>query len=141
MDPNLGFWPALGITWVVTIGAAQLVVGKFAHPWMQRKVKAEYPEDAGRDEDAEKTAGAWLVVWVGVIETTVFLCFFVFNVAAVGAFIGAWMIVKMGTGWHRLALARKSRYYPRMGFVALLLTLMNVLIALVGARLVFVWLT
>jgi hypothetical protein len=80
-------------------------------------------------------------MWVGLVETTAFFLFFIFHVAAGGAFIGAWIIVKMATGWHRFAAAATSRYYPRMGFVALTLTLLNVLIALFGAKAIFVWLT
>jgi hypothetical protein len=140
MNPSLSFWPALAITWVLTIGVAQLVVGCFARPRIQGKIKKEYPDDARRDKDAEEDAGPWLAFWVGVIETTTFLFFFVFNVPAVGAFIGAWMIVKMGTGWHRFAAVEKSRYYPRMGFAALLLTLLNVLIALLSSKTLFIWL-
>ncbi len=139
MKPALEFWPALWTALLATLFAAQLVVGLAARSLMHWLIAREYPEDAAVDRKAEEAAGPWLPIWVGVVETTTFFLFFVFEVAAAGAFIGAWLIVKMGTGWHRLALATQSRYYPRMGFAALTLTLLNVLFALVGAQ-VFYWL-
>ena len=111
-----------------------MVVGLIAHPLIYGKIKKEYPNEAKEDEEAEKNAGRWLTIVVGLVETTAFFLFFIFEVSAVGAFVAGWIAIKMATGWHRFARATESRYYPRMGFGALTLNLLNVLFALIGAQ-------
>jgi hypothetical protein len=114
---------------------SQLLVPCF-HVNMGRKIAYEFPKEAHAERNIEPPGTEWLGRWLGRVEVLVFTVLFVVGGRAAAAWILGWFVLKMATGWQRI---QENRYHLRLAFRALILNLINMLCAMIGAGLFSWW--
>ena len=72
-----------------------------------------------------------LTILIGVFERIIYTIFFAYEVSAVGAFVGTWILAKMVTGWNRYTKDKPE--YKALGFNALILNVISLLFGFLGA--------
>jgi hypothetical protein len=114
---------------------SRAIVGPF-RGWMYRKIRAEVKgtplEWCAEMEDKYEPEGRveWLGALLGGFEVVAYtLAVALVSVQAGGTFFLVWLGIKMATGWQKIA---ENRYQLRRAAAALILNLVNFLIALLA---------